>query len=110
MATLGKLISPLKACVFVALATMTFGAYAGCVSYVGNPTRPNTIWVPGHCVNGCWVHGHYYKILTPVREADLVWVGGGYDYNGNWIPAHWQLRNYVIVNPGRMSDYPGWAI
>jgi dTDP-4-dehydrorhamnose 3,5-epimerase-like enzyme len=103
---LPRLKAALKACLFIILASMTFGAYA----YVGNPTRPDTIWVPAHCAHGCWVEGHYLKILTCVNNANLVWVDGGYDMNGNWIAAHWQLNNYVVVNPGRDSYYPGWAM
>lgn len=109
----GKL-SKIKTLTTFALASLllsaSMGAFAGCVNYVGNPTRPNTFWVPGHCENGCWVPGHYYKILSCVHRADLTWVPTACDGEGHWIPAHWELNNYVMVNPGHDSDYPGWAL
>lgn len=75
---------------FVVLATLSFNSFA---MYVGNPNRPDTIWVPGECRHGCWAEGHYIKFMTPVHEGDLVWVSGQYDYAGNWVEGHYQLTH-----------------
>jgi hypothetical protein len=104
----GKFALVLKSCILIALAASTVNVYA---MYLGNPDRPNTVWVPGHCAsNGCWVEGHYLKFMHQPSCHDVAWVDGQYDRNGNWIPAHWQVRAYVIMNPGSDSEYPGFAM
>lgn len=61
--------------------------------YVGNPNRPNTIWVPGHYENGCWKDGYYMKFMCPqIRREQLVWMQPE-NGKGHWMPA-----NYIIVN------------
>lgn len=64
----------LKGLFVVLLATLSFSAFAcggdpccGCAGagYVGNPDRPNTIFVEGH-YRGChWIEGYYVKYLCP---------------------------------------------
>lgn len=84
-----KMITAVKSCLFLALATLSFGALAdGCRAsycsdpvYVGNPNRPDTIWVPGHYAqNGCWKEGYYIKYYRPVCNGEVVWNGDHYDY------------------------------
>lgn len=92
-----KLKSIAKACTFVALAAMSFSTFAYPM-YVGNPTRPDTIWVPGQCEHGCWREGHYVKFINPPIDCtNVVWVDSRYDANGNYIPAHFVPRHTVIV-------------
>lgn len=91
--------SVLKSALFLILATFALNAFATNGIYLGNPSRPDTVWVPDHCVNGCWVDGYYLKVLSPLYCNDVVWVGD-----------HYQLRHYRVVNPGRDSDYAGFAI
>lgn len=100
------LVSLVKTSVFIALGTMVFSsAFAWHSSYygsrdeiyLGNPTRPNTIWVPAHCEKGCWKEGYYVKFLTPPTCRDVAWVDGAYDRDGNWIQAHWKVRGARVV-------------
>lgn len=85
-----KMLTAVKSCLFLALATVSIGASAhracdggmGCDPvYVGNPDRPDTIWVPGHYAqNGCWKDGYYIKFYRPVCNGEVVWNGDHYDY------------------------------
>lgn len=83
-----KVITAVKSCLFVGLATLSFGAaasYCGGAScervYVGNPDRPNTVWVPGHySKSGCWKEGYYIKFYRPVCQGEIAWVNDHYDY------------------------------
>lgn len=79
-----SLKSLLRASVFVGLAVFSFNAYAWCQNtYVGNPNRPYTVWVPGHYENGCWVEGRYVKFLKVDCDCSgkLVWTGDHYVYS-----------------------------
>lgn len=106
-----KLFTPLKISAAIALAALSFNASAD-VGYVGNPDRPDTFWVPGHCDGHCWNEGYYVKIMKPdcVDCSDLVWVDGMNDAYGNWIPAHYELKRYVVINGQPEHVYPGYAI
>lgn len=106
-----KLITPLRSCFFFVLATMAFSAYASDCMYLGNPNRPGTVWQPPHCEkNGCWKQGEYIKFITPATCHDVVWIDGSYDHYGNWIPAHFRVLRYTVVNPGSESHYAGVPI
>lgn len=92
-----KLMTFIKTCTLIALATLSFNALAGSI-YVGNPTRPYTIWIPGHYVHGCWKEGYYVKYLNPpVCCKNVTWVEGHCDGCGHYIPAHFEPRNVVVV-------------
>ena len=102
-----KITTILKISACFVLTSLSFNLFAGEV-YIGNPVRPHTIWVPGQCSGGCWVKGHYLKALSPVYCDNLVWINGYHDSVGNYIPAHYQFRNYVVINPGSANSYPGF--
>lgn len=106
-----KLLTPLKVCVLLGLAVVSLNAKAD-VGYVGNPHRPDTIWIPAHCQGGCWNEGYYLKIMNPecVNCSDLVWVEGMNDRYGNWMPAHYELKRYVVINSRPESDYAGFGM
>lgn len=89
-----KLLTLVKSCIFIALATISFNAFADDTMYVGNPSRLNTIWVPGHCKHGEWVNGYYIKIdhNMPVKKAHMIWIGDQYDKCGNFVPGHWYFK------------------
>lgn len=72
----------IKTSLFLALSLLSFNALA--YMYLGNPTRPDTIWVPTHCEGGCVVQGHYLKFLTPVNEGQVVWVNSGGMLSGHY--------------------------
>lgn len=82
------LVTLTKISLFAILAVVSFSAQA---MYVGNPNRPNTIWVPGECKNGCWREGYYMQFKTCVRSDELNWIPGHYDVRGNWIEGHYQV-------------------
>lgn len=102
-----KFTALFKTCLFLVLAAMSFNVYA---MYLGNPNRPDTVWQPGHYDDGCWVEGHYLKFLTPPTCDNVSWVDGHYDRHGDWIPAHYRVMRYHVVNPGPDSAYPGFAM
>ncbi len=106
-----KLLTPLKVCALLGLAVVSLSAKAD-VRYVGNPVRPDTIWIPAHCEKGCWNEGYFLKILHPecVNCSNLVWVDGRYDRYGNWVGAHYELKRYVVVNSQPESRYAGFAM
>lgn len=96
----GKLTSTLKACAVVVIASVSFGAYAGSCDetvYVGNPSRPDTIWIPGHCGKGCWHQGYYMKYIDSPTCKNIYWQQGYYDRRGNYIEGHWQPLRYTVV-------------
>lgn len=106
-----KLFSPMKVLALAGLVAVSVSAKAD-LGYVGNPNRPDTIWIPAHCQNGCWNEGYFLKIMNPecVNCTDLVWVEGMNDRNGNWIPAHYELKRFVVVNSKPENNYPGFAM
>lgn len=75
--------------------SLTFISFSASALYLGNPNRPNTVWVPGHYVHGCcWVDGYYMKYMNPpVSPEEVVWVEPYHGRQGHWMP-----REYVIVN------------
>ncbi|MFZ2314603.1 MAG: hypothetical protein WAW86_02950 [Gammaproteobacteria bacterium] len=92
-----KLFLLVKVSVFTVLASLSFNALAGDI-YLGNPSRPNTIWLPGHYSHGCWVEGYYVKYINPpVDCSHVVWVNGGTDKYGYYVPAHYEPRYTIIV-------------
>lgn len=107
--------SALKTCLFVGLTAVTLNVYAGWFDsptvYVGNPHRPNTTWQPTCCRGcGCWNEGFYIKFLRQPRCGDACWVNGRYDRVGNWIPPHYVVKRFRVVNPMPDSYYPGYAM
>jgi len=80
----------IKSLLFLALIFFSFTASA---MYIGNPHRPNTIWVPGHYVNGCWMEGYYMKFVNPVIPGQLVWVAASNGHSGYWMPTR-----FIIIN------------
>lgn len=100
-----KLLTPVKACAFIALATIGANAFAWGGFYVGNPNRPDTVWQPAHCEGGCWKEGQYIKFIDKPKCNNLVWVDGQYDRNGNWVGGHYKVVRYVVVNPGSEARY-----
>lgn len=105
-----KFISPLKTCLFVALTVIASNVFAYGPMYLGNQNRPDTVWQPPHCQNGCWREGYYIKFLSQPTCRDVVWIDGQYDRHGNWIPAHFRVLRYTVVNPGSEANYPGVPI
>lgn len=97
----------LKSCLFLVLVIFTANSYA---MYLGNPNRPGTVWQPPHCKNGCWHDGYYIKFLDKPCCRDVVWIDGQYDRRGNWIPAHYKVVRYVVVNPGSEANYVGFPM
>lgn len=93
-----KLFSLVKVSVFAVLASLSFNALAVDM-YLGNPSRPNTVWLPGHYnSHGCWVEGYYVKYINPpVDCSHVVWVNGGTDKYGRYVPAHYEPRATVVV-------------
>ena len=84
-----KRVSFLQTCLLVALATVSFNVFAHhhCYRnyvYVGNPTRPNTIWVPMQC--GCARDGYFIKYIDEPTCADVY-----------WNCDRWQPRAYRVV-------------
>lgn len=114
-----KMMTAIKSCIFLALATASVGAMAGtcgCYNrtcddpiYVGNPNRPDTIWVPGHYTqSGCWKEGYYIKFNRTVCNGEVVWMGDHYDYAHPYRPVRGQdvaLHNYY--NDGRGYGWCG---
>jgi hypothetical protein len=86
-----KIVTLLKASLFVVLASVSFGAMAN-PDYIGNPDRVDTIWVPGHCRGCCWSEGYYIKFSRPIPASDLMWIGPQYDRCGNYIEGHYYYR------------------
>lgn len=91
--SIGKLL-PLKVGLLFVLASLSFSAFAhynncGCCDcvYVGNPTRPYTVWIPEHCRNRCYVPGHYVKYINPPVCCKNVY----------WNCDHWQPTNVAYV-------------
>jgi len=79
-----KGISFLKTCLFIVLTTLSFSVFAHGYVYVGNPMRPDTIWVPADC--GCWHGGYYIKYIDRPTCRDIYWNGD-----------HWQPKAYRVV-------------
>lgn len=106
-----KLLTPFKVFAVLGLAVVSINANAS-VGYVGNPERPDTIWIPAHCDKGCWNEGYFLKLMNKecVNCSDMVWVEGMNDRYGNWIPAHYELKRYTVVNSRPESDYAGFAM
>lgn len=97
------------ASLMLGLTTLSANVYACSHNrmYVGNPNRPDTIWQPGYAENGCWHQGHYIKFIHGARCGDVAWVDGQYDKVGNWIPGHFKVADYHVVNPCPEYQYPG---
>jgi hypothetical protein len=73
----GRLI---KTCLLIFLASVSFNAFA---VYLGNPVRPNTIWVPG---TAC-CDGYYLEVLDSTCCLNATW-----DCNCNrWIIPHFRV-------------------
>ena len=92
--------SLLKATLFISLAALTFNVYAWCENtYIGNPNRPYTVWVPGHYKHGCWVEGYYVKFLTRNCHCygELTWVPGGYTSRGYYVSGHYVYSRPVVI-------------
>lgn len=86
-----------KVSMVAVLASLSFSAFAGDV-YVGNPNRPNIIWLPGHYSQGHWVDGYYVKYINPPVDCmHVAWVESGVDRHGDYIPAHYEPRYTKIV-------------
>ncbi len=86
-----------KVMIVAALASLSFSAFAGSI-YVGNPNRPNTVWIPAHYSHGYWVQGYYVKYINPpVSCRNLTWVNSGVDKHGYYVPAHYEPRYTRIV-------------
>jgi hypothetical protein len=98
----GITLHALKSCIFICLAGISLTVFAfypyypnsyDDTLYLGNPIRPNTIWVPARCENGCMAGGHYVKFLyAPQSKRDVYWLDSTNDSYGNYIPAHWAIR------------------
>lgn len=99
-----KIFPPL---LFFVLSMLSFNLYA---MYLGNPHRPDTVWQPEHCDDGCVVQGHYLKFLSQPSCRDVTWVNGSYDDSGNYVSPHFRVHRYVVVNPGSESYYPGYPM
>jgi hypothetical protein len=78
---------------FVVLSAMSFNSYAIYRTY-----QPDTIWIPAHCVNGCYQEGFYVKFLGKVdRCRDLSWVKGHCDSCGNYVPSHYKVERPMVL-------------
>ena len=99
-----KFALAVKAIIFIALAAVSFNVLAGeregPMVYVGNPSRVDTIWVPGHCNSaGCYQPGYYIKFMQPVGAEDLMWITGQYDTCGNYVPGHYYFEDWYRFHP-----------
>lgn len=108
----GKSSTVFKASLFLVLTALAANVYAynPNAMYLGNPNRPDTVWQPPHCDHGCWREGYYIKFLSQPTCRDVVWVDGMYDRSGNWIPAHFKVLRYTVVNPGPEANYVGFPM
>lgn len=93
MKTQWSCLSAFKACFVIILAAVSFNASAGSM-YVGNPTRPDIIWVPGHYRHGAWVEGYYIKYNKEVCCRDVMRIAEQCDSCGHCVEGHFY--------------YPGW--
>lgn len=112
METKIKVFSLFKTCLFLALSAVTINGFA-CADamYLGNQNRVDTVWQPPHCGrDGCFHEGYYIKFLCQPTCRNVVWVDGSYDRGGNYVPAHFKVLRYRVVNPGSEQNYPGYPI
>lgn len=92
----------MKKLITAMLFTLTFvsfsaSAYMGQESYVGNPERVDTIWMPGmYDTHGNWQAGHYIHFQNPISKNELRWVPGAYDSHGNYVDGHWVPRQRLV--------------
>jgi hypothetical protein len=62
---------------FVILSAMSFNSYAIYRTY-----QPDMIWIPAHCVNGCYQQGFYVKFLVDINR---------------YVPPHYKVERPMVL-------------
>jgi len=93
-----KVMFALKSGMLIGLSAAAFNVSAYCSDavYLGNPDRPDTVWQPASCVNGCPHEGYFIKFINQPTCRDV-----------RWDCDHFRVPRYVVVNPGSEQNYPG---